>query len=183
MKTFKPAQIMSTVLLLAAGLLTPQKSIAQTTCRQTLATDARAIAADLSAIAAQANAQGFNTAVEQLATDMEPILPTLTRPSQVAVQKFVTDLETAVSASSPGGSTITPAERLVLTNDWVILVTSTGATSTEITTISNDLTAALSILKGISAAQLQADLNTLIVNAQACRARTLEIRADQWRHR
>lgn len=171
MKFLERIPFMSAALCLGAGLLAvPQRSMAQTNsdCVQTLASDARAISADVSAIAAQAKAQGFNIAVEQFASDMETILPTLDRPSQESVQKFVTDLESAISPSGPGGTSITAGERLMLTNDWVVLVTETGATSAQLTTISSDLTGVLSALRGISTAQLQSDLNTLVTDAQVC---------------
>lgn len=162
---------LSAAILLTAGLaFIPQQAMAQTNspCGQTIANDAKAVSKDLSAIATQAGAQGFNTAVEQFATDMEAIVPTLSRPSQDAVQKFVTDLENATSASGPGGTAITAGERLVLTNDWVILVTSTGATSAQIATISDDLSAVLLSLQGISTVQLRSDLNLLAADAAAC---------------
>ncbi len=171
MKNFKSVQLISGGLMLAAGLAAASVQStppAPPTCGQSIANDAKAISADLSAIAAQADAQGFNSAVEQFAAGVESVLPALNRPSQDAVQKFVTDLANATSSSGPGGATITPSERLVLTNDWVILVTSTGATSSQISTISDDLVAVLSSMKGISLSQLQADFGILISDAQSC---------------
>ena len=164
---------MKTVLSIAGSLvLAASLSYAQapTGCGQTVVNDARAVAADLQAIAAQAKAQGFQTAAEQLAKDLEEILPTLTKPSRDAVEKFVSDLEEATSPASPGGSGITAAERLKLANDWAAIVSSTGITSDQIATITNDVLNALSTLEGISTAQLHADLTKLRTDAAACRA-------------
>jgi hypothetical protein len=153
-------------LLFTIALASAQTS---TTCGQTITQDLKAINADVAAIANQAKAQGFGTAAEQFAADLETILPTLSRPSQEAVQKFATDLVAATSSSSPGGEDITPSERLKLTNDWTIIVTSTGITSDQIATISNDLVNALSTLRGISTAQLRSDINTLVSDAASCK--------------
>lgn len=161
---------MSVGFLMVMGLAVPMGA-QSTGCGQVLATDARAVSADLSAISAQAKAQGFPAAVEKFAADLEVIVPTLDRPSQAAVEKLVTDLEQAVSASSPGGTTISAGERLILTNDLVAVASSTGLTQAQFATITADLTAVLGTLEGISTAQLQADLQILVADAQACRVR------------
>jgi len=164
----KTLTVTTVSLLFTAALASAQTS---TTCGQTIGQDLKAINADLSAIASQAKAQGFGTAAEQFAADLETILPTLSRPSQAAVEKFASDLVAATSASSPGGTEITASERLKLTNDWTIVVTSTGITSDQIATISNDLVNALSALRGISTEQLRSDVNTLVADVSSCRAR------------
>lgn len=158
-------------LLTTAGLSggSPSSGVANHgDCLQTIATAAGAVAKDLAGIAAQANAQGFKTAVEQFASDLQSVFPTLNPPSQQAVQKFVTDLESATSPTSPYGTAISPGEQLILTNDWLILVTSTGLTSAEITTLTDDLTTAFASLQGISTSQLQGDLNVLLTDTRAC---------------
>lgn len=156
----------TTASLLFAGML----ASAQTPpCSQTITQDLQAVSADLSAIVAQADAQGFQAAAEKFAADLETILPTLSKPSQEAVEKFTTDLIAATSASSPGGTQITASERLKLTADWSAVVTSTGITAEQIETIQTDLANALSTLKGISTAQLRADLQTLAADLSACR--------------
>lgn len=157
-------RILAMAVLLAGGIVRAETGA----CAQTLTTDAKAVTVDIQAIAAQANAQGFRDAVEQFAADIEEMLPTLSRPSQDAVEKFVTDLSKATSESSPGGTSISPSERLVLINDWVILVTSTGATQQQLDTITADLTAAFSALQGIDTTQLQTDLQVLLNDARAC---------------
>jgi len=163
----QPLLVVAATCVFTAGL-----SVAQTpaNCAQTIASDTKAITKDLSAIVAQADAQGFNSAVEQFASDVETILPTLNPASQTAVQKFVSDLIEATSATSPGGTTVTASERLKLTTDWTVLVDSTGITSEQIATISNDLISALNILKSVSTAQLQADISILRGDLGTCHA-------------
>ena len=137
-------------------------------CKTVITTDVQAVVADLSAIALQAKAQQFPQAVDQLAADLEAILPLLTRPDQLAVEKFLTDLDAAVSASGPGGTKITSVERVVLTNDLLAIVNSTGMTESQMETILTDLAAVTASLSGISAAQLQNDIQKLKTDLRAC---------------
>jgi hypothetical protein len=137
-------------------------------CGGTIQTDVAAIVADLQAISAQAQAQGFPEAMEALVTDLEAILPTLSPPNQALVQELVDDLEAAVSETGPGGTSITHAEEAVLELDLYNVILSTGITSEQSTTIIEDILAAVGTVEGISTAQLQADVQKLIADAQAC---------------
>lgn len=98
----------SAVLLLCGGLALTARAESRGVCAQMVAKDAKVVSADLGAIAAQAKAQGLQAAVEQFAADLEEIVPTLNRPSQEAVEKFITDLSKAASESSPEGLGIRP---------------------------------------------------------------------------
>lgn len=156
--------------LLAASAAAPPAALAQgTACRTNLATDAQLIANDLAAIAAQAGDQGFGKAVQTLAKDLEALLPALASTDQQLVEKFLTDLTSATSSSGPGGSSITASEKLVLTNDLTQILVSSGISSSQITTIANDLNAVMASLSGISTAQLQADLQKLVADAKTCK--------------
>jgi hypothetical protein len=157
-------------ILLTLTLATASTAFCQSgACKTTLSTDTQAIGNDLAAIAGQANAQGFPQAVQALALELQTIMPGLNPPDQQLVQQFLTDLSAATSASGPGGSTITPIEKLVLSNDLNQVVLSTGITNSEINTISNDLLAVMNSLSGISTAQLQADTQKLVADAKSCK--------------
>jgi hypothetical protein len=160
-------------MLVAMAVASASSMTAQTAnssnCRSLITSDVQAVVADLSAIAGQAKAQGFPQAMEKLAADLEAILPSLSAPDQVLVEKFVTDLQNAVSSTGPGGTTITAAERIQLTNDLVQLLLSTGMTSAQVDLILSDLMAVTSSLSGISTVQLQADLQKLAADVKACR--------------
>jgi hypothetical protein len=140
-------------------------------CTTTLSADAQAVSNDLAAIAAQAGALGFSQAVQTLAKDLEAILPTLSVPDQQLVEKFLNDLAAATASSGPGGASITPSEKIVLTNDINKILVSSGLTSSQINTLSNDILAVMSSLSGISTAQLQVDLQKMVADAKACRLR------------
>ncbi len=137
-------------------------------CNGTVQADIQLVITDLSAISAQAQAQGFQTAVQTLTTDLRTIIPTLTAPSQSTVQKFIDDLNKYTASTSMGGTTITAIEQAVLINDFNNVVLSTGITSTQLTTLQTDLVGVLNTLSGISTAQLQTDFQKLIADVQTC---------------
>ncbi|MBL8151411.1 MAG: hypothetical protein JNN15_15920 [Blastocatellia bacterium] len=141
---------------------------ASSPCAAAVMASAQAVVADLVAISSQAQSQGFNVALQQFLTIVRTILPTLNQPSQATIQKFVTDVNQAISASSPGGTTITPAEQSILVVDFYNLVLSTGITTSQLQAIESSLIAVLNTLSGISTAQLQTDLRALIDNARNC---------------
>ncbi|MEW6731528.1 MAG: hypothetical protein AB1489_09385 [Acidobacteriota bacterium] len=136
---------------------------ASSPCSGTVYNDVKAVVADLSNIAAQANANGFKTAMQQFINDLKAILPTLSPPSQTTVQQLINDLNAAVA----DGKISTP-EQLTLVNDFYNLVLSTGLTSSQFETIKNDLIAVANTLTGISTAQLQTDLQKLSTDAKSC---------------
>jgi hypothetical protein len=160
-------KITMTVSMTLASILTIHAQ--STPCRATITADTQAVVADLSAIASQAGAQGFPEAMRNLATDLETILPSLNQPDQALVEKFVTDLEAAISSTGPGGPQITTAEKIQLSNDIVQLLTSTGMTSTQVNRILDDLSAVADSVSGISTSQLQADLRRLAADTNSCR--------------
>ncbi len=155
------------LLLLAAGLPAQTSS----TCRATLTADAQLIANEISAIAAQASAQGFPAAVQELARLLQSLAPTLTRPDQTLIDTFLTDLKAASASTGPGGITITASEKLKLTNDITSILLSTGLTNSDIAAILNHLQTALASLEGISTANLRAAIEKTAADAKACRVR------------
>jgi hypothetical protein len=118
---------------------------------------------DLSNIAAQANANGFRTAIQDFINVLKSILPTLSQPSQQVVQKFINDLNAAIADGQ-----ISTLEQITLSNDLYNLVISTGITSSQLTLITDSLANVLSTLSGISTTQLKTDLQKLVTDAQAC---------------
>ena len=137
-------------------------------CGGTLQSDVDAIAADLAAISAQANSQGFSVAVQVLVADLQAILPALSAPEQAQVQKLVADLQSATSASGPGGATITAPEQATLTLDLYNVLVSTGASPQEAALITTDILAVMGTVTGISTVQLQADVRRFAADAQSC---------------
>jgi len=140
-------------------------------CVNTLSADAQTIVNDLSAIAAQGNAQGVPQAVQNLAKALQEIIPTLSVPDQQTVEKFLTDLSAATSSSGPGGSSITPSEKLVLTNDVNKIFVSSGLTTSQINTLTNDILAVMTSVSGISTVQLQADVQKTTADLKSCKVR------------
>ena len=143
-------------------------SSAASPCGGTVMADVEAVVADLAEIAAQAEDQGFPEAMTAFADDLRAIVPTLTAPSQDAIETFLDDLADAVAEDGPGGSQITALEQATLSVEIYAVVLSTGITSTDLATLQNDLLAAVSTLDGISTDQLRADLEQLAVDASAC---------------
>ena len=140
-------------------------------CVNALSADAQAIANDLSAIAAQGSAQGVPQAVQNLAKALQEIIPGLNVPDQQTVEKFLTDLSAATASTGPGGSSITPSERLVLTNDVNKILVSSGMTTSQINTLVNDILAVMTTVSGISTVQLQADAQKTLADVKSCRVR------------
>lgn len=166
--TFRLSVLLPT--LLFPALFFPALSSAQSgACKTTLSADAQLIVNDVSAIAAQAQAQGFAAAVQRLAVDLEDLLPSLNPPDQQAVEKLITDLATATSTGSPGGSSITASERIILTNDLSQMLLSTGMSASQTVTVVSDVTAVMTSLTSISTAQLQTDTQKLITDTRSCK--------------
>ncbi len=132
-------------------------------CGGNVNNDAKLVIMDLSNIAAQANANGFRTAIQDFINVLKSILPTLSQPSQQVVQKFINDLNAAIADGQ-----ISTLEQITLSNDLYNLVISTGITSSQLTLITDSLANVLSTLSGISTTQLKTDLQKLVTDAQAC---------------
>ncbi|MBX7220749.1 MAG: hypothetical protein K1Y36_12440 [Blastocatellia bacterium] len=137
-------------------------------CNGNLSADVQAVINDLTAISQQAQAQGFQQAMQNFVNSLKAILPTLSAPDQATVQKFINDLTTFTSSSSQGGTTITPLEQATLYTDFYNVVLSTGITVSQLQTLQANLVAVLNTLSGISTAQLQADFQKLVNDAKSC---------------
>ena len=160
---------LATLSLLLLPLVAPA---ADPSCQATITSDVQAVVASLSAVTSQAKAQQLPEALEQLAKDFATVLPSLSQPDQVLVEKFLTDLEAALSPSGPGGTAITATERLRLTNDLTQVLLSTGLTTAQAQLILDDIAAVFTAVEGISTAQLKSDLQRLATDLQACRIRS-----------
>lgn len=147
----------------AYAVSTSVATSASSPCSGVVLNDAKAVILELANIAAQANSNGFKTAMQQFINTLSSILPTLSPPSQALVQQFINDLNAAIADGS-----ITTLEQLTLLNDLYNLVLSTGITQAQLQQIIADLNAVLSTLQGISTAALQSSLQKLYSDAQGC---------------
>ncbi len=138
-------------------------SRASSPCGATVSNDVRLVIADLASIASQAEANGFRVAIEEFTNVLKSILPTLSKPSQDLVQKFIDDLTVAIADGQ-----ISTIEQITLSTDLYNVIISTGITSSQLTLITDSLANVLSTLSGISTTQLKADLQKLVIDAQAC---------------
>jgi hypothetical protein len=143
-------------------------ALAASPCASEVMGAARVVAADLAAISQQAQSAGFSAAVQDFVEDLRIILPTLAAPDQATVEQLLIDLESVTSASSDGGTTITPIEQLTLTRDLTNVAASTGLTREQMELLIGDMIAVLDALAGVSTDQLEADLLVFATALSTC---------------
>lgn len=156
-------------LLLALASSVMPAQVRNQTCRSIIARDMQNVAAELTRLSLQAQAQSFPQAIAQFRADLQNLRQGLAPATRQALEAYSATLQSARSTLGPGGFASTPAERRQMTQAFTNLMFHKSLTREQRNYILRDMANVAGSLQGISPIPYQNAVTQLRNDLATCR--------------